>query len=131
MEVNVSKTNAVHFRKLNQTKTNYYFKCGNINIAVTDRYKYLGCVLNDTLYFSVTANVLSEAAGRGLGSLINKIKNSKGLLFKTYTNLYDKCVVPMIIVVVFGDIKIIFHITKFNIELQGPIWGFIGILATL
>ena len=37
----------------------------------------------------------------------------------------------MLIVVVFGDIKIIFHVTKFNIELKGPIWGFIGILPTL
>ena len=63
MEVNVSKTNVVHFRKLNQPKTNYNFKYGNIDIAVTDRYKYLGCILNDTLDFSVTANVLSEAAG--------------------------------------------------------------------
>ena len=95
MEVNVSKTNVVHFRKLNQPKTNYNFKYGNIDIAVSDKYKYLGCILNDTLDFSVTANVLSEAAGRGLGSLINKMKNSKGLFFKTYTNLYDKCVVPI------------------------------------
>ena len=54
-----------------------------------------GISIYSTLDFSVTANVLSEAAGRGLGSLINKTKNSKGLFFRTYTNLYDKCVVPI------------------------------------
>ena len=92
MSINQTKTKVVHFRKSNKTRTDYTFTCGTQDISITDQYKYLGCVLQENLDYTFTSKILSDAASRALGSLINKLKQNNGLYYKTYTTLYDKCI---------------------------------------
>jgi hypothetical protein len=95
MKINPTKTNIVHFRKQSQNKTDYLFKIGDDIISVAPSYKYLGCVLTDTLDFTETANILAESAGRALGGLLNKAKALNGLTFNVFTKLYDTSVIPV------------------------------------
>ena len=41
LAINSDKTKITHFRPVNVPKCNDTFSCGNINIEMTDRYKYL------------------------------------------------------------------------------------------
>lgn len=92
LKANINKTNIVHFRKLSQPQTEVIFKLGEQTVNKTSSYKYLGCILPYTLDFTTTANTLADAAGRALGSVINKYKCAGGLPFSTYTKLYNMCV---------------------------------------
>ena len=49
----------------------------------------LFCKVLDPRNSQYTSKILSDAASRALGSIINKLKCNKGLFHKT---LYDKCV---------------------------------------
>jgi len=95
MKINVSKTNVVHFRKQSQPLTTHKFTIGNDEVKTTSQYKYLGCMLSDTLDFNATANTLAESAGRALGSVLNKARSTNGLTFKSYEHLYKSCVLPV------------------------------------
>ncbi len=79
MQVNQDKSNVVHFRKLCQPRTTVQFKCGQHHLKTVDSYKYLGCILHETLDFSVTAIVLAGAASRALGAIIDKYHKAGGL----------------------------------------------------
>ncbi len=68
---------------------------GNENLEIVNNYRYLGLDLNDTLDYSDTANVLSGAAGKALGSLLCKHFTSNGLPFDTFTKIYDATVAPI------------------------------------
>ena len=49
------------------------FKCGLHNLDISDRYTYLGLVLNDEfLDYNVTAKTVAQSASRALGVLIAK-----------------------------------------------------------
>ena len=95
LKINLNKTNIVHFRKQSQNRTEFQFKIGNNVIELKESYKYLGCILSETLDFTVTATTLAESAGRTLGNLINKYRAADGLPFSVYEKLYHSCVVPI------------------------------------
>ena len=95
LKINLNKTNIVHFRKQSQNRTEFQFKIGNNVIELKESYKYLGCILSDTLDFTVTATALAESAGRALCNLINKYRAADGLPFSVYEKLYHSCVVPI------------------------------------
>ena len=42
LSVNSNKTKIVHFRPMSVTRSNKVFECGDLNIELTDKYKYLG-----------------------------------------------------------------------------------------
>ena len=88
MEVNINKTEEVHFRKNNQDRTQFKFCLGNCNIWICENYRYLGVVQNDYLDFIKTSNVLSESAGRAFSSLkycrINKKREKSTLSASVY-----------------------------------------------
>lgn len=96
MVVNEDKTKIVVFKRRRATKTIpdlwYRDKC----IEVVDSYKYLGVPLDENLTFEPCKQHLSAAAGRALGSLINRTKNLPALSAKTYTKLYHSCVASIL-----------------------------------
>lgn len=96
MNVNVTKSNVVHFRKKRTKKTNCVFRMGNKEMLVVEQYKYLGIILNEFLDFSVTADALAKSGSRGLGAITNKFKVLKDMGYKTYTQLWNSCVVPIL-----------------------------------
>jgi exonuclease III len=95
MNINATKTEVIHFRKESKPKSAFQFKCGKNNIGTVKTYKYLGCILDENLDFTVTANTLADAAGRAVGSLVNKCIKSNNLVFKTYSKLYESCIIPI------------------------------------
>ncbi len=96
MQVNQDKTNVIHFRRRNDPRTQHIFTCGVFNLEVVEKYKYLGCVLDESLDYNTTSKVLSNAASRALGSIISKYRQAGGLTYKVYKKMYDTCVVPIL-----------------------------------
>ena len=94
--VNVNKTKIVHFRKTRVPQSNVIFKLGNDNLEYVKEYKYLGVILTEHLDFSKTAEILSEAAGRALGAIINKYKNINFMGIDTYTKLFVSHIIPIL-----------------------------------
>ena len=96
MSINVSKSNAVHFRPNAVPKTNFDFKRGLHSLLVMDKDTYLGITSNEFLDFNVTAKTVAQSASRALGLLIAKFKNMGGMPYDVYTKLYDAMVGPLI-----------------------------------
>lgn len=96
MRINVNKSKILHFRIPSQTRTTYDFKIGNISLEIVNRYKYLGLVLDEHLDFNTTSSILSESAGRALGSICSKFKSNKGFGYNTYSKLFECGVAPIL-----------------------------------
>ncbi len=94
--INTDKTKVLHFRKKNTPKTGSNFKVNDVDLEIVTEYKYLGVLLNENLDYSKCAELLAGAAGRDLGSVINKVKIKKVLGYNTFTTLVDNCVVPIL-----------------------------------
>ena len=103
MKINREKTQIIHFRHKKMKQTLYNFYLGDNVIQIVNEYRYLGCTLSEHLNFKSIGNHLAEGAGRAFGKLIGKHFQNKGLGYRTYTKLYDSCVVPLMDV--FGDMK--------------------------
>ena len=73
-----------------------YFHERETNLAIASQYKYLGLVLNEFLDLGITANILSDSAGRALGALIAKTQNLTDLGFKTYLKLFNTGVLAVL-----------------------------------
>ena len=96
MSLDCDKTKIVHFRNKRQCRTLFIFMYGETNLDIVSQYKYLGLVLNKFLDLGITANILSDSAGRALGAIIAKTKNLKDLGFKTYQKLFNTGVLPVL-----------------------------------
>lgn len=92
MSINSSKTNVIHFRPRSKPKTNFIFKCGDLDISIAEKYIYLGLTLDEFLNFNITASFVAQSASRALGLLIAKYKALGGMPYKVYTKLYDSLV---------------------------------------
>ncbi len=96
VKFNTRKSNIVHFRKPSQPRSSFKFVLGNTELNIVGQYKYLGIILNEFLDYDVTAQVLSDAANRAFGSVINKYKSINGLGYYTYTILFQSGVYPIL-----------------------------------
>ena len=94
--INLSKSNAMHFRNKGKRRCNFDFKVGNETIDYASVYRYLGVHLIEHMDFNLIAETLAKAGGRALGAVISKIQSYKDVGFNTYSNLYDSCVVPVL-----------------------------------
>ncbi len=95
--VNIDKTKVIHFRKKGVAQTAYDFRANDISVEKVSEYKYLGVLLNENFDYLKTAELLASAAGRALGSVINKVKVNKDLGYNTFTTLIDSCVMPILL----------------------------------
>ena len=68
---------------------------GRDKLKLTDKYRYLGCTLNEYLDFKVTARTQAEGSSRALGKLLSKFYLNKGLGYETYKKLYNSCIVTI------------------------------------
>ena len=89
IEVNLDKTNIMHVRKAHCRRSNYEFKFGDKIIKFCNKYKYLGSTINEFLNFEVTANELSDPAGRALGFIVTKMIKNGGFPVNVYKILFD------------------------------------------
>ena len=65
-------------------------------MEIVDQYRYLGLVLDEHASLKLAYDTLAQSAGRALGSIINLYKTHKDMGFKTYTQLYNSCVTPIL-----------------------------------
>ena len=93
--VNKKKTKAMHFRNSTTPQSEYQFLCCNSPVGYVSSYKYLGVTMSEHLMYKENAEVLSQASGRALGSIIAKYKMQKFMGYKTYTKLFESCVCPV------------------------------------
>ncbi len=94
--INPNKSNVVHFRNPPKRRTCFKFKLGSgPQLNVVESYKYLGTFLDEYLTFGKVTDVLSTAANRALGGMINKFKSMREMNYRTYTKLYESLVCPV------------------------------------
>ena len=67
MSVYAIKDNVMHFIPNSISRTTFGFTCGQWDLQIIDKYKYLGLVLNEFLDFSITAKLVAQSASRALG----------------------------------------------------------------
>ena len=95
MQLNQDKTQIIHFRKKSNNISNCQFKCGNVNIKITSKYKYLGLVFNEFMDTDQMVDDVIKSSTRALGHVISKYKNCGGLIYETFNALYQSCVQPV------------------------------------
>ncbi len=95
--INPSKSKIVHFRNPPKQCSEFEFKLGNdgCKLDTVESYKYLGTFFDEYLTFGKATEVLSTAANRALGGMINKFKSLRELNYKTYTKMYNSMVCPV------------------------------------
>ena len=96
ININEQKSKVMHFRNKNINVTKKVFRCGNQNLEVCSKYKYLGLMLDEFLDYEVTAKHVSTSAHRALGLLIAKDKCHGGFDYDIFTKLYDSMVSSII-----------------------------------
>ena len=72
MNVNLDKTKVVQFRRATCEVTKFKFIFNFEALEIVPSYRYLGLDINEHLDFSHIVNLLADAAGRALGSLVAK-----------------------------------------------------------
>ena len=96
MNVNVLKTQIVHFRPISIPQTDFKFEYNGCGLSLVKQYKYLGLILTEFLDYGITAYNVAQSAGRALGLLIAKSKANGGMPYKCFTKLYESLVQPVI-----------------------------------
>ncbi len=96
ININVIKSKIVHFRPNKTDITSFKFFINKEEITIVSNYKYLGVYFNEFINFSTNAEILSQSAGRALGSIVSKYKQSNFMGYSTYCKLYNNCVLPVL-----------------------------------
>ena len=94
--VNKDKSQIVHFRQKNKTRTSSVFNLDGTCLAIVEKYKYLGIVLDEFIDFNVSTSCLAAAGGRALGAINSKFKCIKNMGVNTYSKLFESCVMPVL-----------------------------------
>ena len=81
MAINADKTQVIHFRNRKVPKTTMSFHVGNEELKIVNSYRYWGA--------------LADGACRALGKLLSTYYRNKGLGIRTYTKLYESCIIPI------------------------------------
>ena len=89
LNVNIAKSNVMHFRSPRKQISGFKFTYGDQDIGLIKTYKYLGIMLDEYMKFDVCSTLLSESAGRALGGIVAKFKDLKNSGFETFTKLYE------------------------------------------
>ena len=95
MAINNDKTQVVHFRRRNTSKSNFSFSFGNNSLHTVSVYKYLGVLFDEFLTFDSNAAALAGAATRALGAIRSKLKHIKSCGYKTFNTLFNSGVLSI------------------------------------
>ena len=96
MKINMAKSKMMHIRKKGTACSPFKFKLGPNYVEYTQKYKYLGVILDEFLDFSGHTDAMTSSGLRALGTLISKYKKMNGMGYETYTKCYNTCVCPVI-----------------------------------
>ena len=84
INVNISQSNVMHFRKGQLPQSTFNFKFGNQPLLIVEQYRYLGVIFHTKMKFREVAETLSKGGGRALGAAISKIHSFEEFGFKTF-----------------------------------------------
>ena len=90
--VNIDKTNFMTFQKY----TGEQLCMGDVAIKRVETYKYLGVWIDEKLNFEVQSNMIAKSASRGLGSIINKVREYSDLNFDSFNKLFKATIEPIL-----------------------------------
>ena len=96
LNVNIAKTQVVHFRPSRKRCTSVVFRYGEESLLIAPCYKYLGVILDEHLNFNECVKTLATAGGRALGRIISKFRNLKNVGYHTFKKLYYSGVSPIL-----------------------------------
>jgi hypothetical protein len=96
IEINLDKSKIIHFRTIRQSETECAFHIGGKEVSKVSDYKYLGLILDKNLKYAECAEAMAASASRALGSIISKYKSYRDMGYKTYTNLFNAGVIPIL-----------------------------------
>ncbi len=74
----------------------FKFMCGNNQLQIVDKYRYLGLIFTDFSSYDDMAKSVAQSATRALGLVIAKCKAHGGIPFNVFKQLYDALVQPII-----------------------------------
>ena len=86
LQLNIKKSQIVHFRNKCRKKTDSEFYVGQSKLGIVSSYKYLGISLNEFLDYNVCAQELAEAGGRALGAKSLNLKHLRILGLRHFQN---------------------------------------------
>ena len=94
IQINILKTNIVHFRKKLKSKPrcSFKFKLGDQYIEYASEYKYLGCPIDEHLSLEPALSYTFKKANRALALLNHRSKCIGGFHFDTYSLLFNQLV---------------------------------------
>ena len=92
LDVNLTKTDILHVRNKRKSQSWFVFLFNNRPVNYCSNYKYLGITLNCHLDYNYTTDILTDSAGRALGSIVCKMIKNQGFSYPVYTKLIDACV---------------------------------------
>ena len=71
INVNISKSNVMHFRIGQLPRSTFNFKIGNRPLLIVKQYRYLSVTFHEKIKFREAAETLSKGGGQALGNLGN------------------------------------------------------------
>ena len=94
LDINVLKSNIIHFRPKKVPISQFVFKCSTHVIKAIDRYTYIGVILDEHLTFSFCIDSRYTSGSKSLSSIIGKYNVYGNFTYDMYSQLYDACVIP-------------------------------------
>ena len=96
ININPSKTKAVHFRTKRRPLTQSTLSLGSQPIEFYHEYRYLGFWFNEFLNVDESLEKVFDRANKASGVVIAKAKSIGGLPFTVFTKLYNTCIIPIV-----------------------------------
>ena len=94
LDINVLKSNIIHYRHKKVPISQFLFKCGKKAIQTIDRYTYLGVILDEHMTFSFCIDSRYTSVSKSLSSIIDTCNVYGNFTYDMYSQLYDACVIP-------------------------------------
>ena len=92
MFINPQKSQILHIRNYQKPRSKLAVMCGKHELSYVEHYKYLGFIVHEHLSPQKTVQVLTGAASRSFGRVVNLFKKLKNMGISTHETLYDSYV---------------------------------------
>ena len=95
VKIIAKKSQVVHKRNYQKPRATPPLCCCGQKLEYTDRYKYLGYILNECLSKDKCVEALNSAASRSFGRIVNMFKVLKNMGINTYEMLFGSYMQPI------------------------------------
>ena len=96
LTINKDKTKVIHFSPNSVERCQANFTYGDLNLDLTDTYKYLGLWFHEHLDMKFAINELANSASRAVSALYTKFLHIGGMTYDVFCKLYPCLVEPVL-----------------------------------